>query len=101
MTEHEALTRRDDEHLMGDESDESAPAADPRPPGLVRHPDELPRDHRGRVLGIWHVYACGNTAALDLRLDGWTALEGHLVDRALALGCVVAPGAYEGPRIED
>lgn len=51
---------------------------------------ELPRDQRGRVLGVWHATSVPDDV-IDTRLLG-ASLEGDLVDRAVSLGCVVAPG---------
>lgn len=96
MTETEALTRRDDELLMGDEGDD--------PIDGVRSRDELPRDARGRVIGTWHLasMSLAHGEEPDARVfEAGAALEGDLVDRAIALGCSVRPGRDEAPQIES
>lgn len=92
MSETEALARRDDEHLMGDESFEA-----PSTRGITSA-DELPRDERGRVIGVWHTVS-GPIEALADHVVGGPApqLEGASVERAIALGCAVLPGPYTGP----
>lgn len=89
------LVRRD-EHLMGDEGLASEPAASHG----ITSPYELPRDAHGRVIGTWHVITCEDAVVVEDRVGVvWKALEGDLVDRAISLGCAVAPGAYDGPEI--
>lgn len=102
MTDTEALTRRDDELLMGDEGlgsgapQPSSGSPEPEPeamPRCVTH-DELPRDGRGVVVGAWHVTECPETHVSMLERTGYLDpyLYGHEVDRAVAFGCRVAPG---------
>jgi hypothetical protein len=110
MTDTEALTRRDDELLMGDEG--LGPVADSRErlgddatsqpkrakkakrarPSITH--DELPRDARGVVVGAWHVAECPERHADMLERTGFLDpyLYGHDVDRAVAFGCRVEPG---------
>lgn len=88
MSEHDALVRRDDEHLMGDEVFDEAPVRG------ITSADELPRDERGRVIGVWHVHL-GSDVVFDMDrrlLD--PCIGGALVERAIALGCSVLPGPF-------
>lgn len=103
MTETEALTRRHDEL-----TDLEVPNEGIAVPVLgIRSADELPRDGRGRVLGVWHIAETPASWARTLDddvtmhvwpereqslMDSWAALKGDLVDRAVSLGCTVAPG---------
>ena len=61
----------------------------------VHQHSEFPRDSAGRVIGAWHVTDLGPRAKADKRLRA-KELTGDLVDRAVSLGCALAPGPRRG-----
>ncbi len=52
---------------------------------------ELPRDAKGNVIGGWHVTLCGSDVYND-RCVIASEIFGQMVERAVAIGCAVAPG---------
>jgi hypothetical protein len=82
-----ALQRRDDELTMPGDG-EGAPA---ERPSIEAVRDGLPRDGDGRVAGEWHVSIAPIECAAD-RCVAPESITGNMVDRAVSLGCFVAPG---------